>query len=78
MFGNSLSRYNGFVQRKTQEFWQEMVNNGSIDAVKTTMKESRKKAERLVDVNTIEHTDAREIGAEWASLRGRAGVGEGM
>ena len=31
-----------------------MVNNGSIDAVKATMEESRKKAERLVDVNTIQ------------------------
>lgn len=69
LFGNPLSRYNGFVQRKTQEFWQEMVNNGSIDAVKATMKESRKKAERLIDVNTIEHTDAREIGAEWVCLQ---------
>ena len=27
-----------------------MVNNGSIDAVKATMEESRKKAERLIDV----------------------------
>ena len=53
-----------------------MVNNGSIDAVKTTMKESRKKAERLVDVNTIEHTEAREIGANGKACgagRGRAG-----
>ena len=61
LFGNPLSRYNEFVQRKAQEFWHEMVNNGSIDAVKATMEESRKKAERLVDVNTIQHTDAREI-----------------
>ena len=69
LFGNPLSRYNEFVQRKAQEFWHEMVNNGSIDAVKTTMEESRKKAERLVDVNTIQHTDAREIGAEWVCLQ---------
>ena len=27
------------------------------------------KAERLVDVNTIKHTDAREIGAEWVCLQ---------
>ena len=46
-----------------------MVNNGSIDAVKTTMEESRKQAERLVDVNTIKHTDAREVGAEWVCLQ---------
>ena len=45
-----------------------MVNNGSIDAVKASMEESREKAERLVDVNTIQHTDAREIGAEWVCL----------
>ena len=50
-----------------------MVNNGSIDAVKTTMKESRKKAERLVDVNTIEHTDAREIGANGKACWGGQG-----
>ena len=69
LFGNPLARYNEFVQRKSREFWQEMVNNGSIDAVKTTMEESRKQAERLVDVNTIKHTDAREIGAEWVCLQ---------
>ena len=46
-----------------------MVNYGSIDAVKATMEESRKKAELLVDVNTIQHTDAREIGAEWVCLQ---------
>ena len=66
LLGNPLSRYNEFVRRKSQEFWQEMVNNGSIDAVKATMDESREKAERLVDVNTIKHTDARDIGAEWS------------
>ena len=69
LFGNPLARYNEFVQRKSREFWQEMVNNGSIDAVKTTMEESRKQAERLVDVNTIKHTDAREVGAEWVCLQ---------
>ena len=69
LFGNPLSRYNEFVQRKTREFWHEMVNNGSIDAVKASMEESREKAERLVDVNTIQHTDAREIGAEWVCLQ---------
>lgn len=42
-------------------------------AFKVTMEESRKKAERLVDENTIEHTDVREIGAERESLRGGQG-----
>ena len=64
MFGSPLSRYNDFVQRKTQEYWQKMVDDGSIDAVKKAIEDSRKKAERLVDVDTVKHTDAREIGAE--------------
>ena len=46
-----------------------MVKKGSVDAVKATIEESREKCERLVDVNTIEHTDAREIGAEWMCLQ---------
>ena len=69
LFGSPLSHYNEFVQRKANEFWSEMVNNGNIDAVKTVMEESRHKAERLVDVNTIKHTDAREVGAEWICLQ---------
>lgn len=69
LFGSPLSRYNAFVQCKAKEFWHEMINNGSVDAVKATIEESRKKAERLVDVNTVQHTDAREIGAEWICLQ---------
>nr|WP_320947058.1 hypothetical protein [Bacteroides intestinalis] len=33
------------------------------------MEESRQRTERLIDVNTIKHTDAREIGAEWICLQ---------
>ncbi len=69
LFGSPLSRYNEFVQRKANEFWAEMVNNGSVDAVKAVMEESLQQAERLVDVNTIKHTDAREAGAEWICLQ---------
>ena len=69
LFGNPLSRYNEFVQRKTREFWHEMVNNGSIDAVKASMEESREKAERLVDVNTIQHT-IRRIRRTWLTYSG--------
>ena len=69
LFGNPFSHYSEFVRRKAKEFWQEMVDNGSIDAVKATMEESREKAERLVDVSTIKHTDARDIGAEWVNAR---------
>ena len=69
LFNGPFARYNEFVQRKTEEFWMKMVNNGSIDAVKEDIRQSGEKARRLVDVDTVKHTDAREIGAEWICLQ---------
>ena len=69
LFGYPFADYNEFVRSKAEEFWTAMVKNGSIDAVKSAKEESRKKAERLVDVNTVKHTDARDIGAEWICLQ---------
>ena len=68
-FGDALSGYNEFVRSKAREYWTRMVNEGSIDAVKKTIEASREKAERLVDVDTVKHTDAREVGAEWVCLQ---------
>ena len=68
-FDSPFAHYNEFVQRKTEEFWTEMVNNGSIDAVKEAVRQSHEKAKRLVDIDTVKHTDAREIGAEWICLQ---------
>ena len=69
LFGYPFADYNEFVRSKAEEFWTAMVKNGSIDAVKSAKEESRKKAERLVDVNTVKHTDARDVGAEWICLQ---------
>ena len=69
LFGCPFADYNEFVRSKAEEFWTAMVKNGSIDAIKSAKEESRKKAERLVDVNTVKHTDARDVGAEWICLQ---------
>ena len=69
LFGDALSRYKDVVRRLALVYWQKMVDEGSVDAVRRTMEESRRKAERLVDVDTVEHTDAREVGAEWICLQ---------
>lgn len=50
-------------------FWEEMKRKGTIDAARESYEESVRKARRLVDVNTIEHTDAREVGAENVCLQ---------
>ncbi len=69
LFEGPFARYNDFVRRKTEEYWTEMVNNGSIDAVKEDIKQLHEKAKRLVDADTVRHSDAREIGADWICLQ---------
>lgn len=69
IFDDALEGYNDFVRSKAREYWKRMVDEGSIDAVKRTIEDSREKAERLIDVDTVKHTDAREIGAEWVCLQ---------
>ena len=69
LFGSPLSGYNSFVRRKTEEYWAAMLREGSVDAVRKSIEVSREKAERLIDVDTVKHTDAREVGAEWICLQ---------
>ena len=69
LFGDAMSRYKEFVRRKAREYWDGMVRTGSLDAVDAAVAASRKKAERLVDVDTMRHTEAREAGAEWVCLQ---------
>jgi len=69
MFGGVLATYNETVKSKAEEYWNRMIELGKIDSIKKSIEESRHKAERLVDVNTIKHTDARDVGAEWICLQ---------
>ena len=69
LFGDAMSRYKEVVRCLALKYWHEMVDAGSVDAVRRTIEESRQKAERLVDVDTVKHTDAREVGAEWICLQ---------
>ena len=69
LFGDAMCQYKEVVRRLAMKYWKEMVNAGSVDAVRRTIAESRREAERLVDVDTVEHTEAREVGAEWICLQ---------
>ena len=69
LFGDAMSGYKEVVRRLAMRYWHEMVEAGSVDAVRRTMEESRRQAERLVDVDTVVYTDAREVGAEWVCLQ---------
>lgn len=52
------------VRGYVEKFWRQILENGKIDAARDSYCESERKARRLVDVDTVRHTDAREVGAE--------------
>lgn len=66
---NPMKEMSEKVCRYVYSFWEEMKRKGTIDAARESYEESVRKARRLVDVNTIEHTDAREVGAENVCLQ---------
>ena len=69
LFGGVLSHYSEQVQRLSRTYWEEILKAGSVDALRKSVEDSREKAERLVDVDTVKHTDARDVGAEWICLQ---------
>lgn len=66
---NPMKEMSEKVCRYVHSFWKEMKQKGTIDAARESYEESVRKASRLVDVKTIEHTDAREVGAENVCLQ---------
>lgn len=62
-------KYTDRVMQKIEELWLRLLNEGHIDAAEKSIEEINQKMRKLVDVNTIKHTDAREVGAEWICLQ---------
>ncbi len=52
-------------QAKADEWWQRMKEEGGIDRFDKKEQKARKDSERYIDLATAEHTDARNVGAEW-------------
>lgn len=48
-----------------ERYWQRMVTEGGIDRFNQKEKQSKKESERYIDLDTVEHTEARNVGAEW-------------
>ena len=44
-------------------------SSGKIDAARDSYDKAERKARRLIDVNTVQHTDAREVGPENVCLQ---------
>ncbi len=60
-----LEQLSELERRKCEEYWQRMINEGGIDRFNHREKEAQKEAENYIDINTVQHTEAREVGAEW-------------
>ena len=50
---------------KAEEYWTRMQEEGNIDRFDRRESEARNEASRYVDLDSVEHTDARNVGAEW-------------
>lgn len=66
---DQMCTYSDVVRRKIDEYWTRMVEEKSLDIIPQAIEASKAKAERLVDVDTLEHKDARDISAEWLCLQ---------
>lgn len=61
--------YSKKVRGYIEKFWTQIKDSGKIDAAHSSYDEAERKARRLIDVNTIQHADAREVGAENVCLQ---------
>ena len=64
MFGD-LDGLDEKEKKFAEKYWRKMITDGSIDRFDKLENEANKEKERYIDLDTVEHTDAREVGAEW-------------
>lgn len=69
LFGNPQSHYSAIVREHMDKYWNEMVESGAVDTVARVLRETEKESRRYIDTGTMKHTDARDMGAEWACMQ---------
>ena len=69
ILGDAFARYSDTVRGHVEKYWAMMVEQGSVDIVQKVIDDSTAEARRMVDVGTMKHTDARDVGAEWLCLQ---------
>ena len=60
-----MENLNDTERVKAEEYWTRMQEEGNIDRFDRRESEARDEASRYVDLDSVEHTDARNVGAEW-------------
>ena len=69
LWDDQMAVYNEVVREKIDEYWTRLVEEKKLDIIHQAFEASKAKAERRIDVDTLKHTDARDIGAEWLCLQ---------
>ena len=75
LWPDPLATYSDAVRRKIDEYWARMVEEDRLDVIPRAIEASRAKAGKLIDSDTLDHKDARDIGAEWLCLQALRQVG---
>lgn len=69
LFGDVLANYPAHLHPYIEKYWQQIVDKGTLDVVDAEKRKEAARSRRLLDVDTMKHTDAREVGAEWICLQ---------
>lgn len=65
LFTENYGNLNGLELAKADEYWKRMRDKGGIDRFDNKEAKARSEASHYVDIDSVEHTDARNVGAEW-------------
>lgn len=65
LFTENYGNLNGLELAKADEYWKRMRDEGGIDRFDNKEAKARSEASHYVDIDSVEHTDARNVGAEW-------------
>ena len=65
LFGSRTDCLADIEHAWAEKFWRRMIDEGHIDRFNRKEDKAREEAQQYVDLNTVEHTDARNVGAEW-------------
>ena len=69
LWGDAFSGYSETVRKHIRDIWAEMVRLDVVDVPKAKLDEGVRKARKMIYTDTLQHTDARNIGAEWLCLQ---------
>ena len=69
LWGDECASFSEASRQWIDTLWQKMVDTNVIDVPRVQLDEGVRKARKMIYTDTLQHTDARDIGAEWLCLQ---------